>query len=548
MIKSASDLFVECLEREGIKYIFGLPGEESLTLLDAIRRSGIKFIVTRHEQAAAFMAATVGRLTGQAGVVLSTLGPGATNLVTGVAFAQLGGMPLLVITGQKPIRKSKQGQFQIINVVQMMQPITKSTRQVPSAELIPSIVRESFRKAEEERPGAVHLELPEDVSAEETALSALERIKARRPGPDPRAIQIAAEMIEKAEHPLILVAAGANRKRVRPQLEAFIKKTSIPFFTTQMGKGVIDERSEFYLGTAALMESDYLHRAIMMSDLIISIGHDVTEKPPAIMGYGSRKVIHINFYSAPIDDVYYPNHEVIGDIAHSIWALTEKITPSPKWDFATFKKIMAGLKAHIEEKSDDPSFPLKPQRLVRDLRKNIPDDGILALDNGMYKIWIARNYPAYEQNSVLLDNSLATMGAGLSVAIAAKLVYPKRKVVCVTGDGGFMMNSQELETAIRLGVDITVVIVNDGGYGMIKWKQESQEYPGFGLDFRNPDFIRYAGSYGARGFRVKSAEDFGSLLRDCMSSSGVNIIDCPIDYSENTRVFTKELPQKTSTL
>ncbi|MBI5643197.1 MAG: acetolactate synthase large subunit, partial [Deltaproteobacteria bacterium] len=473
MYKKAADLFVECLVKEGVEYIFGIPGEESLTLLEAIRKSSIRFIVTRHEQAAAFMAATYGRLTGRAGVVLSTLGPGATNLVTGVAFAQLGGMPLVIITGQKPIRRSKQGQFQIINVVQMMQPITKSTRQIVSSDLVPSFVREAFRRAEEERPGAVHLEFPEDIADEETLAAPLERIRTRRPSPDPRSVDTAVRMIEEAESPLILIAAAANRKRVSFELQEFIDKTGIPFFTTQMGKGVVDERSELFLGTAALTENDFLHRAIAKSDLIIAVGHDVTEKPPAIMGYGRRKVIHVNFYSAPVDDIYYPTHEVLGDIAHSICALVSKTKPSPNWDFSYFKKVLKEFKAHILEKSDDNAFPVKPERLVSELRRHLPEDGILTLDNGMYKIWIARNYPAYRRNTVLLDNALASMGAGLSAGMAAKLNNPDKKVVCVTGDGGFMMNSQEVETARRLGVDLTVVIVNDGGYGMIKWKQDS---------------------------------------------------------------------------
>lgn len=547
-VKTAAELFVMCLEAEGVEYIFGLPGEESLDLLDAIRRSRIRFIVTRHEQAAAFMAATRGRLTGRAGVVLSTLGPGATNLVTGVAFAQLGGMPLVVITGQKPIMKSKQGQFQIINVVEMMKPITKSARQIVSADLIPSIVREAFRKAEEERPGAVHLELPEDVAREKTAARPLERIKARRPSPDSEAVDTAVAMIQASTRPLILIAAGANRKRIRGQLSAFINKTGIPFLSTQMGKGVIDERSVQHIGTAALMDNDFLHRAAEHADLIIAIGHDTTEKPPVVMGYGARKVIHVNFYPALIDDVYFPNLEVIGDIAHSVAAIERRVKPQGHWDFAFFRRVKAEFAAHAAERSGDDGFPVKPQRLVAELRRAIPHDGIIVLDNGMYKIWIARNYPAYEQNTVLLDNAFATMGAGLPSAIAAKLTFPERKVVAVCGDGGFMMNSQELETAMRLKVDITVVIVNDGGYGMIKWKQEAMELTPFGLDFNNPDFVRYAESYGAAGFRVERAADLPALLAECLERGGVNVIDCPVDYTENRLVMTMELKERAGRL
>lgn len=539
--KKAADLFVECLEREGVKYVFGLPGEENLALLDALRRSSIRFVLARHEQAAAFMAATYGRLTGNAGVVLSTLGPGATNLVTGVAFAQLGAMPLVVITGQKPVKRSKQGHFQIINVVEMMRPLTKYSRQIVGAGQIPSSVREAFRHAEEERPGAAHLELPEDIAEEPTAAAPLERIKLRRPGPDPKAIDTAASLIEESKAPLILIAAAANRKRVRKQLEVFIEKTGIPFITTQMGKGVVDERSPCYLGTAALSEGDFPHLAIEAADLIITVGHDITEKPPAIMGYGRRKVIHINFYPAAIDDVYFPTHEVIGDIAHSVWAISERTSISDKWDFRRFVEIGRYFKEHLKEKTSDDGFPVKPQRLVADLREAVPDDGIITLDNGIYKIWVARNYPAYEQNTVLLDNALAAMGAGLSAAIAARLVHPGRPVVALCGDGGFMMNSQELETAVRLGVDLTVVIVNDGGYGMVKWKQDALKYSAFGLDFGNPDFVKYAESYGAGGVRVTEAKSFKSVLLSCLDEKGVNVIDCPVDYSENQRVLTKGL-------
>ena len=315
-----------------------------------------------------------------------------------------------------------------------------------------------------------------------------------------------------------------------------------------MGKGVIDERSGNCLGTAALTENDFLHRALEKSDLIISIGHDVTEKPPFRMGYGGRKVIHVNFYPAPIDDVYFPTFEVIGDIASSVRALASEVRVSADWDFGYFRKVITEFRNHTLEKANDPSFPLKPERFVADLRSTVPEDGILALDNGMYKIWIARNYPAYEQNTVLLDNALASMGAGLPAAIAAKLIRPGKKVVCVCGDGGFMMNSQELETAIRLGVDLTVIIVNDGGYGMIKWKQDSMCLPSFGLEFGNPDFVEYAGSFGARGRRIGSAEEFSGVLAECIGSGGLSIIDCPVDYSENVKVLTDELTARTCRL
>jgi len=538
----ASDLLVKCLENEGVTTIFGVPGEENLDFLESLRTSSIRLIVTRHEQSAAFMAATYGRLTGRAGVALSTLGPGATNLVTGVAFAQLGGMPLVVITGQKPIRHSKQGRFQIIDVVGMMRPITKMTECITSANRIPSLVREAFRSAEEERPGAVHLELPEDIAVESVDRVPLMRTRTRRSGPDPKALAEALELINTAVRPLIVIANGANRKRIHKHLLEFIEKTQIPFVSTQMGKGVIDERSPYCIGTSALSDGDYIHCAITAADLIIMIGHDVTEKPPTFIDDDKQKLLHINFYSARVDDVYLPTTEIVADIAHTLWALTEKIERQSHWDRSYFFHVRDAIRA--KNNSGERSFPLKPQYIVSTLRRVIPERGILSLDNGMYKLWIARQYPAYEQNTVLLDNALATMGAGLPNAIAAKLVHPDRPVVALCGDGGFMMNSQEIETAMRLQLDLVIVIVNDSGFGMIKWKQEAQKLPAFGLDFSNPDFVTYAESYGARGLRVESADDFERHLTYALGKKGVTIIDCPIDYGENIKVLTTELSEK----
>ena len=541
----ASDLFVKCLEEEGVEWIFGVPGEENLDFLESLRNSTIKLVVTRHEQAAAFMAATYGRLTGKAAMVISTLGPGATNLTTGIAYAHLGGMPLVALTGQKPIKKSKQGRFQIIDVVATMEPITKFAVQVPSSDKIPSLVREAFKRAEEERPGATHLELPEDIARELCSATPMHKSTSRRPQADKLAILQAVTEIEQAVRPLVLIAAGANRKRISESLGAFIAKTGIPFFTTQMGKGVLDERNELYLGTAALTEGDYLHCAIDRADLIITVGHDVTEKPPAIMGHdGTARVIHINFYSAEVDDVYCPGLEVIGDISSAFEMLTAQIKPSAHWNFEYFQRVRRETNAQILENSDSEAFPIFPQRFVSDLRAAMPDDGILTLDNGIYKVWVARNYPAYQRNTVLLDNALATMGAGLPSAIAAKITHPERKVVAVCGDGGFMMNSQELETAIRLGLDLVVVILNDNAFGMIKWKQKAMGLAPFGLDYNNPDFVQYANSYGAKGYRVQKTADFKPLLESCLDGKGVSVIELPVDYSENHRVLTEELQRK----
>ena len=436
---NSAQLLVKCLESEGVKYIFGVPGEENLQLLQAIKNSSIKFVVTRHEQAAGFIAATIGRLTGIPGVCLSTLGPGATNLVTSAAYAQLGGMPALFITGQKPIKKSKQGNFQIINTVEMFRPITKLTKQIINGEMIPMIVREAFRVAKLERPGAVHLELPEDVAEEIATGVPMINHHTRRPVAEEKSIKKAVEMIEKAERPLVLIGAGANRKRTSRVLTDFIEKTGIPFFTTQMGKGVVTEKHLQYLGTAALSENDYIHCAINKSDLIINVGHDTIEKPPFIMDESDRReVIHINFFPAIVDQIYFPQHEVVGDIANTIRQIGNLISKKSDWDFSYFYKMQKYLNAHFQSITKRERFPYSPQQIVKVIRQNMAEEDIVTLDNGMYKIWFARNYHTLKQNTLLLDNALASMGAGLPSAMAAKIIFPEKKVIAICGDGAFL--------------------------------------------------------------------------------------------------------------
>jgi len=537
----ASDLFVRSLEQEGVKYIFGVPGEENLDFLESLRLSSIQLILTRHEQAAGFMAATYGRLTGKVGVCLSTLGPGATNLVTAAAYAQLGAMPILMISGQKPILKSKQGRFQIIDVVEMMTPITKFTKQIVHGNSIPVLVREAVRVAQEERPGAVHLELPEDIAAEECTATPYEVKHARRPHADEAVIDRAVAMIRAAKMPLMLIGAGANRNRTCHALKQLVDKSGLYFFNTQMGKGVVDERHPHFLGTAALSSKDYLHCAIDRADLILNVGHDVIEKPPFFMEEGGSKVIHINYFSAQVDEVYFPQLEVVGDIAWSIDELTARLEKEKHWDFDYFKRVKKEIELHVEEKSKDAHFPVFPQHLVAQVRDALPDDGVLTLDNGIYKIWFARNYKAYSTNTVLLDNALATMGAGLPSAMAAKIVFPDRKVMAVCGDGGFMMNSQEMETAVRLKLDLVVLILRDDAYGMIKWKQAGMGFKDFGLDYGNPDFVKYAQAYGAEGHRLESTEQLASCLKKCLNTPGVHLVEVPVDYSENERVLIEEL-------
>ena len=540
--QKASDLFIQCLEEEGCEYIFGVPGEENLDFLDSLSRSTkIKLILTRHEQGAGFMAATYGRHTGKTGVCIATLGPGATNFVTAAAYATLGGMPMLMITGQKPIKKSKQGRFQILDVVSMMGPITKYTHQMAASDNIPSRVRECYRLAEEEKPGATHIELPEDIADEHTDAKPLKRSIVRRPSADPKSVRQAVQAMENAKAPILVIGAGANRTMTGRMLLQFIEKTGIPFLTTQLGKGVIDERHPKFLGCAALSAGDFVHRAVEDSDCIVNLGHDVIEKPPFFMRDDGPTVIHISSKTAEVDPVYFPHIEVIGDIANAVWQMKEDIVPSGSWNF---DHMLAYRKAEVDHTAPlaaDARFPIFPPHLVQQVRECMPDDGIICLDNGVYKIWFARGYSAYRPNTVLLDNALATMGAGLPSAMMSSMVYPDRKVMAICGDGGFMMNSQEMETAVRLKLNITVLILNDSSYGMIRWKQANMGFADFGLTYGNPDFVKYAEAYGAHGHRVESAAHLKELLAHCRDTPGVHLIDCPVDYSENDQILNIDI-------
>lgn len=537
----ASDLFVKALENEGVEYVFGIPGEENLDLLESLRKSQqIKLILTRHEQAAGFMAATYGRLTHKVGVCISTLGPGATNFTTSAAYAQLGGMPMLMITGQKPIKKSKQGRFQILDVVGMMKPITKSARQVVNCNNIPAAVREAFKIATSERPGAVHIELPEDIAAEELDSDFVFPVQEfSYPVANAKDIEKAKRLIEGAKRPLLCIAGGANREDSSKALTKFVDRLGIPFFTTQMGKSVLSNEHELYLGTAALSAGDYLHVAIKEADLIINVGHDTIEKPPFFMllGPDACKVINVNFYPSEIDTTYFPHVDIVGDVARSVEILAGAVKPQASWDFSFYKNMIQVIRKRLSKYNGDTRFPILPQRLIHSLREQLASSDVLALDNGMYKIWFARNYNCQEPNTLLLDNALATMGAGLPSAMAAKMVHPEKKVIAICGDGGFMMNSQEIMTAVSLGLDLTVIILNDSAYGMIKWKQEGMSFGDFGLDFENPDFVKYAEAYGATGHRPSSCEEFSKTLDACVNGKGVHIIDLAIDYSLNHQVL-----------
>ncbi|GLQ77685.1 acetolactate synthase [Mesorhizobium huakuii] len=537
-----SDLFVAALENEGVDRIFGIPGEENLDIVESIRRSSIQLILTRHEQAAAFMAATYGRLTGKAAVCITTLGPGALNLTTGAAYALLGAMPMIMITGQKGILSSRQARFQIVDIVAAMKPLTKLSRQIVSPKMIPSLVREAFRVAQEERPGPVHLELPEDIAAAECEPVALVPTHpVELPLASPGALDRAARMIMEAKRPLLMFGAAASRPRVTPDVAQFVLRTQIPYFTTQMGKGTVPGGTELYMGTAALSERDYVHEAIEQADLIITIGHDTVEKPPFIMGANGPKVIHVGYHSADVEQVYFPQAEIVGDLGPSLALLADRIEGKIP-NAQALLPLREGILSRIAARATEDRFT--PQRIVHDVRAVMPADGILALDNGMYKIWFARNYRTRMANTLLLDNALATMGAGLPSAMMASLLYPKRRVMAICGDGGFMMNSQELETAVRLKLNLVILLLEDHAYGMIRWKQAVDEFPDFGMTFGNPDFVKYAEAYGAKGTSVTEIADLRPALEQAFTGGGVHLVVVPIDYSENTRVLVDELRER----
>ena len=536
----ASDLFVKCLENEEVEYIFGVPGEENEDIMISLIDSKIKFIPTRHEQGAAFMAAAYGRLTGKAGVCLATLGPGAMNLTTGLADANLGNMPVVAITGQGGLHRFHKENFQFIDVVRAFRPLTKWNTSITTPFIIQEAVRKAFKVAEMERPGVCHLELPEDVAKMEAKGNPFPRTKVRRPSADSKAVEQALEMIRQAKNPMILAGNGCVRTRVSKQLNAFVEERGIPTVHTQMGKGAVSDKSEYSLFTTGIHAKDYYVCGFDRADLIITLGYNIVEFSPIHWNKSrDKKILHIDFLPSEVDEYYNPDLEVVGDVSNTLWVLREKLKNEPKKNPEYFFKLRKAIIEDYREKENDNSFPLKPQRIINDIRKALADSDILISDVGMHKIWTARMYKTYEPNTCLIDNGLCSMGISLPSAVAAKLVHPGRNVVVVTGDGGFMMNSQEIETAMRLGTYFVIVIFNDSKYGMIEWKQQIHHQKTFGIEFTNPDFVKYAESFGAKGYRINKAEEFSKILKKALNDRAVAIIDVPVDYSENFELVKK---------
>lgn len=536
----ASDLFVNTLINRWVKVIYWVPGEENLDLVDSIRKSWkIDLILTRNEQTAVFMAATYGRFTWEIGVALATLWPWATNMVTWVAYAQLGGFPIMVITGQKPIKKSKQWFFQIIDVMSMMTPITKYSNSIISPEKIPFTLNNAIDLAIWERPGAVAIELPEDVAGEISTINEFEfkHHKVRRPVIDEKSIELLIGELQKAKSPIILIWAWANRKRITKYLTKFIEKYNIPFFNSQMWKWVVDESISQYIWTAALTSGDYLHEAVEKADLILSVWYDPIEKPTHLVWEWWTKTIHINFYESNIDLVYNPYLEIVWDIWNTFWQLCQNEI-NQNWNFEDIYSIRDEYTKQIQENISSEDMwnnILWPRQLVKEVRDVMQKDDIVALDNWLYKVWFARNYTTYEPNTLLLDNALATMWAWVASGLEAKRIHPEKNVVVVTWDWWLVMNLWDLETIVRLWLDLTVVVLNNSSYWMIKWKQVWWNMPMWWLDFWNPDFVKLAESFGWIWHKVTDKNDFKSTLEKANSQKWLKIIDVLFDYPQDIK-------------
>ena len=538
---NTAELLVQCLENEGVQYIFGLPGEENLHVLEALKHSSIKFITTRHEQGAAFMADVYGRLTGKAGVCLSTLGPGATNLMTGVADANLDGAPLVAITGQVGTDRMHIESHQYLDLVAMFAPVTKWNKQIVRPSITPEIVRKAFKRSQSEKPGAVHIDLPENIAAMPVEGKPLRKDNSEKTYASFASIRAAAAAICQAVNPLILVGNGAIRAQASDAVTQFATLLNIPVANTFMGKGVIPYTHQLALWSVGLQQRDYITCGFDNTDLVIAIGYDLIEFSPKKWNRnGEIPIVHIGVSPAEIDSSYIPNAEVVGDISDSLYEILKLADRQGKPDpFAI--SLRSEIRADYEQYAHDDGFPIKPQKLIYDLRQVMGPDDIVISDVGAHKMWMARHYHCHSPNTCIISNGFAAMGIAIPGALAAKLVHPKRKVVAVTGDGGFMMNSQELETALRVGTPFVTIIFNDGGYGLIEWKQENHFGKGNSsfVHFSNPDFVKYAESMGLKGYRVESALDLIPTLKEALAQDVPAVIDCPVDYRENHRFSQK---------
>jgi len=538
-MRTAAELLVRCLENEGVEYIFGIPGEENLHVINALLDSPIRFITVRHEQAAAFMADVYGRLTGRPGVCLATLGPGATNLITGFADANMDHAPLVAIAGQGATTRMHKESHQVLDLVNLFDPVSKYSVAILEKEIVPEVVRKAFKVAQAEKPGASFISFPENIAAMEVAEN-IRPLKVQGPlTPHPPQVKVeqAAKVISGARFPIILAGNGVIRNRAGDSLVRFVEKLHIPVATTFMAKGVVPFSHPLCLGTIGLQSRDYVACGFDRADVVICVGFDMVEYHPHLWHpKGDKKIIHIDRVYAEVDTNYILEAGVIGDIAVSLDRIADLAARNEEVPTGSLKDFIM---AEQECFASNSGYPLKPQKILCDTRRVMEDDDILISDVGAHKMWIARLYPCERPNTCLISNGFAAMGIAVPGAIAAKLVHPERRILAVTGDAGFMMNSQEIETALRLKLSLVIMIWNDNGYGLIKWHQNRRFGRSGYVDFNNPDFVRYAESFGARGYRVERSDDLEQVLEEAFAANTVAVVDVPVDYSENMKLTEK---------
>ncbi len=539
----AAELFVKCLENEGVEYIFGVPGEENLDVMDALLDSSIEFITTRHEQGAAFMADVYGRLTGRPGVCLATLGPGATNLITGVADANMDHAPLVAIAGQADTGRLHKESHQVLNLESIFSHVTKYASRLMTPDIINEVVRKAFKVAVEEKRGAAFIEFPENIAKMEAEPHFLPVRNSVLPEPDSGRLRHAAELIDGAKSPIVLAGNGIIRSGACEQLVEFAERLNIPVANTFMAKGVFPFNHALALGSVGLQSRDYVNVGLTHADVIICVGYDLVEYHPRLWHPGCDKtIIHIDTKSAEVDTYYPVEVGVTGHIGHALSRLANMVSPKASYHLGPLREALV---EDMNRHRDDMSFPVRPQKLIWDLRTVLDSDDVVICDVGAHKMCMARMYRCDRPNTCIISNGFASMGIAVPGAVAAKLVYPTRKVVAVTGDAGFMLNSQEIETAVRLGLSLVVLIWNDGGYGLIEWKQMTQFGRPSHVRFGNPDFVQYAESFGAKGYRVERTEDLQKVLREALAQNTVAVVDCAVDYSENLKL-TEQLGEMVS--
>jgi acetolactate synthase-1/2/3 large subunit len=531
---TAAQLFVKCLENEGVEYIFGIPGEENIDIMDALLDSSIKFVTTHHEQGAAFMADVYGRLTGRAGVCMSTLGPGATNLITGVADANMDRAPIVAIAGQGATTRLHKESHQILDLVNLFAPITKYSTQIREAEIVPEIVRKAFKVAQTEKPGGAFIDFPENIAEMKFSGKPIEVQKAYTSDTPDAKIEQAAKIISEAKYPVILAGNGVVRQGAADALVTFAEVLRIPVANTFMAKGIIPFSNELSLGTIGLKARDLPWFAFDKADVVICVGYDMVEYHPEMWNpNGDKTIVHIDALPAEVDAHYIVAMGALGDITSSLRGIALKAKPQRSAPFKALRKAIFDDRAGY---ASDDGFPVKPQKIVWDLREVLAPEDIAISDVGAHKMWMARMYRAERPNTCVISNGFAAMGIAVPGAIAAKLAYPERKIVAVTGDAGFMMNSQEIETALRMKTSFVVLIWNDAEYGLITWHQLRHFGRPSNISFKNPDFVKYAESFGAKGYRVERTQDLVPTLKKALADDTVVIIDCPVDYSENMKL------------